>query len=144
MWQRHKLIVQISNDPIYGVLRSIAAAAADNRKRALLLISGSLSERRVKPAHGFVFSTRCLWLSHDGVYLFLPGCLQNVAGLRWITFSKVPMVRSGMTLAALAAIRYIHIQWSHRRSAWTVSLLSPRQTAVSADKRLYVLHEQER
>lgn len=143
MWQSHKLVVQHTDHPCFRVIQSLAAAAADNRSRALRLIFGPLPEGRDTQAHAMVFSGKWLWRSQDGIYLFLPGGLAHLAGSRWITFSKKPMVRAGMTLADLAAIHHVRIQWSHRRSAWMVCFLYLRQPLVSSRERVYLPHDQE-
>jgi hypothetical protein len=143
MWQSHRLDVLPADQPCFGALESLAANAAGHRCRATGLIFGSRPECWTAQSCGYVFSRRCLWLTQDGVYVMLPGHLTAATGLRWITFSKIPLVWSGMTAGVLASVRFVRIQWSDRRSAWRVSFLFPRLPLAPKRTKVYFPHDQD-
>ena len=144
MWQNHKLVVQSADQPCFGALQTLAADAAGHRCRAYGLLYGTRPESRTDQVQGLVFSRKYLWLSQDGVYIFLPGHLPDITGLRWLVFSKEPLVRSGMTSGAMSSIRFIRIQWRSHRSEWLVSFHCPRPAVTSRRKYVFFPHDQER
>ena len=144
MWQSHRLVVLPADQPCFAALESLAAVAAVHRHQAFRLVSGSHPESRTAQTCGLVFSRRCLWLSHDGVYVLLPGHLADIASSRWIAFSKSPLVRSGMTAENLASIRYVRIRWNEHSSAWRVSFLFPPPPLTTTRTRVYFPHDQDR